>query len=89
MEIIGLVVAFIGGVLVDHFLFNKLAGLVAPEVAVAQTAVTDAKAAWDGLASRVAALETKVAGVVAVTLPPKIVTPVPLAPIAPVTKPGA
>ncbi len=28
MEALGLIVAFIGGVLVDHFFFNKIAGYV-------------------------------------------------------------
>ncbi len=74
MEIIGLVVVFIGGVLTDHFLFNKIAGLIAPEVAAAQTAAAEAKAVFDGLASRVAALEAKV------TAAPLAIAPVAAAP---------
>lgn len=54
VEVLGLVVAFIGGVLVDHFFFNKLAGLVSADVAKVQADVAAVVAKFNPTAVPVA-----------------------------------
>lgn len=49
MEALALVVAFISGVLIDHFFFNKLAGYVTEAEAEAKAKIASVEAKFDAL----------------------------------------